>query len=50
MQKREPPTLRPQKPIEVLSQYSLEVKFLRGKSMTVSDFYLDSRQGLGFAK
>ena len=36
--KREPPTLRLKKLIEVLSQYSLKVKFLRGKDMTISDF------------
>ena len=38
MQKGEPPTLRLKKCIEVLSQYSFEVKFLRGKDVTVSDF------------
>ena len=36
--KREPPTLSLMKFIEVLSQYSFKVKFLRGKDMTVSDF------------
>ena len=36
--KREPPTLRLKKCIEVLSQYSFKVKLLRGKDMTVSDF------------
>ena len=36
--KREPPTLRLKKLIEVLSQYSFKVKFLRGKDMTISDF------------
>ena len=36
--KREPPTLRLKKLIEVLSQYSFKVTFLRGKDMTVSDF------------
>ena len=36
--KREPPTLRLKKHIEVLSQYSFKVKFLRGKDMTISDF------------
>ena len=32
--KREPPTLRLKKLIEVLSQYSFKVKFLRGKDIT----------------
>ena len=36
--RREPPTLRLKKLIEVLSQYSFKVKFLRGKDMTISDF------------
>ena len=36
--KREPPTSKPKKLIEVLSQYSFKVKFLRGKDMTISDF------------
>ena len=36
--KREPPTLRLKKFIEVLSQYSFKVKFLRGIDMTISDF------------
>ena len=36
--KRKPPTLRLKKLIEVLSQYSFKVKFLRGKDMTISDF------------
>ena len=36
--KREPPTLRPKKLIEVLSQSSFKVIFLRGKDMTISDF------------
>ena len=36
--KREPPTLRIKKCIEVLSQYSFKVKILRGKDMTISDF------------
>ena len=36
--KREPPTLRLKKLIEVLSQYSFKLKFLRGKDVTVSDF------------
>ena len=36
--KREPPTLRLKKLIEVLSQYSFKVKFLRSKDMTISDF------------
>ena len=36
--KREPPTLRLKKLIEVLSQYSFKVKFLRGKDMAISDF------------
>ena len=36
--KREPPTLRLKKLIEVLSQYLFKVKFLRGKDMTISDF------------
>ena len=34
--KREPPTLRLKKLIEILSQYSFKVKFLKGKDMTVS--------------
>ena len=38
MQKREPPTLRLKKLIEVLSQYSFKVKFLRGKDMIIPDF------------
>ena len=37
-EKREPPTLRLKKLIEVLSQYSFKVKFMRGKDMTISDF------------
>ena len=36
--KRLPPTLRLKKLIEVLSQYSFNVKFMRGKDMTISDF------------
>ena len=36
--KREPPTLRLKKFIEVLSQFSFKVKFMRGKDMTISDF------------
>ena len=36
--KREPTTLRLKKLIKVLSQYSFNVKFLRGKDMTISDF------------
>ena len=36
--KREPPTLRLKKLIEVLSQYLFKVKFLKGKDMTISDF------------
>ena len=36
--KGEPPTLRLKKLIEVLSQYSFKVKFLRGKDMIISDF------------
>ena len=36
--KRETPTLRLKKHIEVLSQYLFKVKFLRGKDMTISDF------------
>ena len=36
--KGEPPTLRLKRLIEVLSQYSFKVKFLRGKDMTISDF------------
>ena len=36
--KREHPTLRHKKLIEVLSQYSFKVKFLRGKDKTISDF------------
>ena len=36
--KREYPTLRLKKHIEVLSQYSFKVRFLRGKAMTISDF------------
>ena len=38
MQKREPTTLRLKKLIEVLTQYSFKVKFLRGKDMKISDF------------
>ena len=38
MQKEEPITLKLQKLIEVLSQYSFKVKYLRGKDMTISDF------------
>ena len=36
--KRESPTFRLKKIIEVLSQYSFKVKFLRGKDMTLSNF------------
>ena len=36
--KREPPMLRLKKLLQVLSQYSFKMKFLRGKDMTVSDF------------
>ena len=35
--KREPPTLKLKKPIEVLSQYSFKVKFLRHKDITIFD-------------
>ena len=34
--KREPPNLKLKKYIEILSQYSFKVKFLRGKDMTIS--------------
>ena len=46
--KREPPTLRLKKLIEVLSQYYFKVKFLGGKDMTISDF-LSRHPGQGFA-
>ena len=46
--KREHPTLRLKKLIEVLNQYSFKVKFLRGKDMTVSDF-LSRYQGQDLA-
>ena len=46
--KREPPTLRLKKLIEVLSQYSFKVKFLRGKDMAVSGF-LSRHPGQDFA-
>ena len=36
--KREPPTLRLKKLIQVLSQYSFKVIFLGGKEITISDF------------
>ena len=36
--KGEPPTLKPKKLIEVLSQYSFKVIFLRGKDMTIYTF------------
>ena len=36
--KREPPILRFKNLVEVLSQYSFKVKFMRGKDMTISDF------------
>ena len=36
--KREPPTLRVKKFINVLSQYSFKLKFMRDKDMTVSNF------------
>ena len=36
--KREPPTLRLKRLIDVLSQYSFKVIFMRGKDMTISDF------------
>ena len=36
--KKEPPTLRPKKLIENLSDFKFDIKFLRGKDMFVSDF------------
>ena len=36
--KKEPPTLRLKKLIEILSQYSFTMKFLKGKSMFIADF------------
>ena len=36
--KKEPPTLRMKKLLEVLSQYNFTVKFLKGKEMFISDF------------
>ena len=36
--KREPPTLRFKKLIEVVGRYSFKVKFLRGKDKIISDF------------
>ena len=36
--KKEPPTLRLRKLIEILSEYSFKVKFMKGKDMHVSDF------------
>jgi len=36
--KKEPPTLRLKKLLEILSQYSFSIRFLKGKEMHVSDF------------
>ena len=36
--KKEPPTLRPKKLIEILSGYSFKVQFMKGKDMHVLDF------------
>ena len=36
--KREPPTLRLKKLLEILSQYSFSIRYLKGKEMHVSDF------------
>ena len=38
--KVEPPTLRLKKLIENLSKYKLDIYFLKGKEMHISDFYL----------
>ena len=38
--KKEPPTLRLKKLIENLSDYKFDIKFLRGKDMFVSDFFI----------
>ena len=44
MQKENLPHLRLKKLIEVLSQYSIKVKFLQGKDMAILDF-LSRHQG-----
>ena len=36
--KREPPTLRIKKLLEIISQYSFDIKYLKGKEMYISDF------------
>ena len=36
--KREPPTLRLKKLIEILSEYKFDIYFLKGKEMHISDF------------
>ena len=36
--KREPPTLRLKKLLEIISQYSFDIKYLKGKEMYISDF------------
>ena len=36
--KKEPPTLRLKKLLEILSQYSFNIRYLKGKEMYISDF------------
>ena len=38
--KKEPPTLRLKKLLEILSQYSFNIRYLKGKEMYISDFLL----------